>query len=198
MPGTPITYVTPDKPDTTDFLLEWYKLHRAHELELNKATLAYELELAKLFIALNGVAAGAFLTLLGAIWKDGPHPAFWAVAGAITCWMLGLFAAAYTTTEAYEVQRNYTRAYRLRRHGEELRRIRGAGQVLPGHLGIEASGDYANAANDARKAAEERQTSLTDLRLWAVGLFMAGGFFALAALYTTFTPAIAPLRFGYS
>src|SRR5262249_31677585 len=37
VPGTPVTNtpVTPD--ETTDFLLEWYKLHRSHELELNKA-----------------------------------------------------------------------------------------------------------------------------------------------------------------
>jgi hypothetical protein len=103
--------------------LEWYKLHRQHELELNKATLAYELELAKLFVLLNGGAAGAFLTLMGAVWKEGPRPSFaWATC-AIASWLTGLFMAAVATQRAYRAQREYTVAYRYRRHVEELRRI---------------------------------------------------------------------------
>jgi hypothetical protein len=125
-----------------DFFLEWYKLHRQHELELNKATLAYELELAKLFVLLNGGAAGAFLTLTGAVWKDGPRPVFAWIACAITFWLIGLFMAAVATHQAYRTQSEYTKAYRFRRYGEELRRVDPLSGLEPKHLGIpEHKGD---------------------------------------------------------
>ena len=120
---------------TPDFLLEWYKLQREHEIELNKATLTYELELAKLLVLLNGGAAGAFLTLIGTVWKEGRHPSLVWLAVAILSWLIGLLVAALTIHKAYEIQRDYSTAYRLRRQLEELRRVEELG-VKPDDLGI--------------------------------------------------------------
>jgi len=107
-----------------DFLLEWYKLQREHELELNKATLAYELELARLLILLNGGAAGAFLTLIGTVWKEqARHDSLGWVCVAIIAWLIGLVVASFAIHRAYEIQRDYSTAYRYRRQLEELRRI---------------------------------------------------------------------------
>ena len=173
-----------------DFLLEWYKLHRLHELELNKATLAYELELAKLLVLLNGAAAGAFLTLTGAIWKEGARPAFYWVAGAIISWLIGLLAAAIYTDRAYGVQREYTRASRFRRQGEELRRIRELrknGTVIERrHLGIGAD-DPVDEAIRARTKADERSGMVPRFRYVAVFFFILGGVLALISFYPPLT-----------
>jgi hypothetical protein len=158
-------------------MLEWYKLHRAHELELNKATLAYELELAKLLVLLNGGAAGAFLTMTGAIWKEGTHPAFAWVAGAIAAWLFGLLAAAIATDRAYKAQREYTKAYRFRRQGEELRQIeelkKKGIEIDRRHLGI-GSNDPTEEATVARTRAEDSSKSIRYFRYPAVVLFVLG------------------------
>jgi hypothetical protein len=178
----------PPAHSPTDFLLEWYKLQRAHELELNKATLAYELELAKLLVLLNGAAAGAFLTLTGAVWKEGPRPAFWGIAGAIICWLLGLLVAAGATDWAYGAQKEYTKAYRLRRNGEELRRIEGTG-IRRRHLGIDAYSvdDAEEKADAARKLAGRWSKFVPMLRYGAVFLFFVGGCLAVAAFHPSWS-----------
>jgi hypothetical protein len=182
----------PDSPPPanlpTDFLLEWYKLHRAHELELNKATLAYELELARVLVLLNGAAAGAFLTLTGAIWKEGPRPAFWGVAGAVISWLVGLLVAAAATDWAYGAQTEYTRAYRLRRNGEELRRIKGTG-IKQRHLGISVYSmhEAEDRADAARNLANRWSCIVPKLRYGAVVLFFVGGCLALAAFHSSLT-----------
>jgi hypothetical protein len=106
------------------FQIEWYKLHRAHELELNKASLAYEHERLKFLVYVNGGAIGGLLTLLGATWKNGAvlygawtHP-------AALCWVAGLGLAWFAWSEAHRGQSDLTRAYRMRRYAEELR-VRG-------------------------------------------------------------------------
>jgi hypothetical protein len=185
MPETPATNAPAGPPK--DFLLEWYKLHRAHELELNKATLAYELELAKLLVLLNGAAAGAFLTLTGAIWKEGTHPAFDWIAVAIALWLFGLLAAAIATDVAYRAQSEFTRAYRLRRQGEELRQISGMG-IAPIHLGI-SSNDPTSDATRAQALAVLWSGSVVYFRYLAVLLFLLGGGSALFALYPPLTSA---------
>jgi hypothetical protein len=169
----------PAAPPPDDFLLEWYKLTREPELELNKATLAYELELARLVVLLNGAAAGAFLTLTGAIWKEGARPAFVWVAGAIISWLIGLLAAAIATDRAYRAQREFTRAFRFRRQGEELRRIKGTTIGL-GDLGID-SADPVSAATAARARAGLWTDMVAYFRNAAVFFFILGGVLALVA-----------------
>src|SRR3954447_16551084 len=56
-------------PEGSDFGLEQYKLDRAHELELNKATAEYEHAWIRTITLLNGGAAVGFVTLISAIWK---------------------------------------------------------------------------------------------------------------------------------
>jgi hypothetical protein len=170
-----------------DFLLEWYKLQRQHELELNKATLAYELELAKLLVLLNGGAAGAFLTLLGAVWKDAsPHPSLTWTAAAIVSWLIGLFVAFLTIHQAYEIQRGYSKAYRLRRQGEELRRIKNLG-VDESHLGI--AGNIKEDLEKTRRDADDKSDKIWLSRYSAVAMFVLGGLFALVAFTCSNTPA---------
>jgi hypothetical protein len=198
-------------------LLEWYKLHRAHELELNKATLAYELELAKLFLLMNGAAAGAFLTLIGTVWKDGPRPSYGLVASAIASWLAGLAAAAIATYMGYEGQREYTRAYLYRRRGIEAKLIQHKNLTLnveiePKDLGLEVNEDYAKRANEAVEAARSwvslsassssptraaassspirkffRRSKLSWARIAAVGFFILGVLLALGAFYGSWT-----------
>jgi hypothetical protein len=172
-------------------LLEWYKLHRAHELELNKATLAYELELAKLLVLLNGAAAGAFLTLIGAVWKDGTRPTVCLVFSAIGAWLAGLLMAAVTTDLAYRAQSKYATAYRFRRQGEELRRIHGTG-IKQEHLGIEQTAAGGEQSTSEEKAIEADSARSRARDLWrcscftryaAVCLFIVGGLCALFAFY---------------
>jgi hypothetical protein len=188
--------VAPTSPP--DFLLEWYKLHRQHELELNKATLAYELELAKLLVLLNGAAAGAFLTLTGAVWKDGPRPSFWWLVAAIVLWLAGLVAAAVATHRAYKIQREFTKAYRFRRHGIELKQIEGLplDQRL---LGIKKDQEqeanpfyWSGEADKARKTAEDLSKNIWTARWWAVGLFVLGAVSGLAAFFRPLTSAAPP------
>jgi hypothetical protein len=185
--GTPAPAIPP-----SDFLLEWYKLHRQHEMELNKATLAYELEWAKLLLLLNGGAVGAFLTLTGAVWKDGPRPSFWLVAVAIMGWLIGLIAAAFATDCAYRMQKEYTRAYRFRRYGEELRRLKWVG-LEPGLLGTDEDGPTAKAGK-ARASAEGWSKWVSICRWAAVVLFILGAISALAAFYPPLTsrPLVSP------
>jgi hypothetical protein len=174
----------PEDKSTPDFLLEWYKLQRAHELELNKATLAYELELAKLLVLLNGGAAGAFLTLLGAVSKDRPLVTSMWTGGAILAWLIGLLVATSATHEAYEIQSGYSKAYRLRRQGEELRRIQGSG-IKASQLGIEKDEieELIKEADNVRTEARARSENIWVTRYLAVALFLLGGFFGLLAVY---------------
>ena len=182
-----------------DFLLEWYKLQREHELELNKATLAYELELAKLFVLLNGGAAGAFLTLIGAVWKEQRHPSLGWVCVAIVAWLIGLVVAAFAIRRAYEIQRDYSTAYRYRRQLEELRRIEELKK-----LGVKVEADDLGIMADKTKIGEpqkplaekikdaancmRKKASAKSERIWlpqysAVMMFVLGSLFALVAFY---------------
>lgn len=104
------------------FRLEWYRANRQHELELNKATLAYEHERIKLLVYANVAAAGAYFTLM----KDRtPFDCF--SVGAIAAWTAGLVFAYRTWSVAHRGQREFTRAYKFRRQGEEVRRGVGSG-----------------------------------------------------------------------
>jgi hypothetical protein len=88
--SAPAAPVTPS--GNSEFPLEWYKLHRQHELELNKATLSYEQERFRFLAYLNGGAAAAFVTLLASLWKDVSRPNLFSYV-ALVLWITGLLIA---------------------------------------------------------------------------------------------------------
>jgi hypothetical protein len=96
---------------------------------LNRATASYEHERLKILSYLNGGAAVAFLTLIGATFKTGGPPPCWlAASGAIVFWAAGLFAAFQAFALGHVGQSAYSQAYRKRRQVEEVRRF-GTGLV---------------------------------------------------------------------
>jgi len=99
--------------------LEKYVGLRNHELELNRATAAFEHAALKPLTLLNGGATVAFLTLLGAVWKEGNAPSIEWVGAAIGSWCLGLVLAAVATAFGYFSQRAFTRRVKRQRQAEE-------------------------------------------------------------------------------
>src|SRR3954469_19303145 len=96
--------------------IEVYKAIRAHEIMLNQATSAFEHAAAAPLVLLNGGAAVAYLTLLGAISDPAKSKlrfaAAWAVA-ALMSWALGLIAAQLAVTFGLISQCAYAKAQRL-------------------------------------------------------------------------------------
>jgi hypothetical protein len=106
-----------------DFELEFYKLHRAHEVALNNATGAYEQALLRLILVFNAASAGGFVGLVQSAGKDSTiRYAFAFALYAIYSWGLGVAFAFIATWLGYRSQRAFTMAYRARRQAEEVRR----------------------------------------------------------------------------
>jgi hypothetical protein len=104
---------------TADFDVEFYKLHRAHEVALNAATGAYEQSLLRLILIFNAASIGGFLSLIQA--KDSNLTYnFYEALSAIYVWLLGITAAFLSTAFAYSSQRRFTQAFRLRRTALEM------------------------------------------------------------------------------
>ena len=141
-----------------DFALEKYKLDRKHELELNRATAAYEHATLRTFMVLNGGAAVAFLTLLGAVWNSDSRPIFVLVIMAIGSWSVGMVLTAVATKRAYKGQQGYATAYHLRRQAEEVRRLGGDAETLLrlGLGNIDSADSLNNDATVAKKEAKPR------------------------------------------
>jgi hypothetical protein len=105
-----------------DSSIEVYKAIRAHELMLNQATSQFLHAAAAPLVLLNGGAAVAYLTLLGAV--SDPQKsrlnlaAAWAVA-ALIAWALGLIAAQAAVTFGLNAQRAYAKAQHIKREGVE-------------------------------------------------------------------------------
>ena len=113
----------PDNDDNAlqeNLNIEIYKALRAHELELNRATAAFEHAALRHTTLLNGGALVAFLTLLGAIWKDDNVPSLEQVGLAILLWSVGLFMAALATVFAYRSQRMFSIRARKKREAFEV------------------------------------------------------------------------------
>jgi hypothetical protein len=94
-----------------------YDAVRAHEVMLNQATSAFEHAVITRLTLLNGGAATAFLTLLGAISaKDSQLRvnSFWA-GTAVLAWIVGLIAAAGATSYGLGIQQATNLGYRLMR-----------------------------------------------------------------------------------
>lgn len=93
-----------------------YESQRAHELELNRATAAFEHAVVAPLFLLNGGAAVAFLTLLGAASAANSTltvDANWS-KWAIAMWAGGLFTATWAVGFGYYAQRDFTRSVNLR------------------------------------------------------------------------------------
>lgn len=94
-----------------------YEAQRAHELELNRATAAFEHAVLSPLFLLNGGAAVAFLTLLGAASANDSTLAVnpWAAGLAASTWSAGLVAATWAARAGYESQRAFTQSVKQRR-----------------------------------------------------------------------------------
>jgi hypothetical protein len=118
----------PPSPPTIDFDIEFYKLHRAHELALNAATGAYEQSLLRLILIFNAASIGGFLTLIQT--KDSSLAYdFREALLAVYVWLLGIAAAFVSTALAYWSQRRFTQAFRLRRTAIEMLKALPSGVV---------------------------------------------------------------------
>jgi hypothetical protein len=114
-----------------DFDLEFYKLHRAHEVALNNATAAYEQALLRLVLILNAASIGGFLALIQV--KDSKLTYNLLEAHfAIVLWGLGILAAFAATCFAYWSQRQFTQAFRSRRMAIEALKAAAADSVVAG------------------------------------------------------------------
>lgn len=170
----------PRPHETESFLLEWYKLQRAHELELNKVTLAYEHERLKFLALLNGGAAAAYL----AAWKDLPRGAPYFGMAAVISWILGLVLAWCSWDTAYAAQRDFTKAYRKRRNAEETRRLTKsfsnfeARAMLGTDIDEPTSDAQRAAADSARTTADGESKRISNFAKWSVTLFVLGALMA--------------------
>lgn len=90
-----------------------YEAQRNHEIELNRATATFEHALVTPLFLLNGGAAVAFLTLLGA--ASAETSTLDVDTDAAAAWSIGLLAATIAVLHGYLAQRDYTRATSQRR-----------------------------------------------------------------------------------
>jgi hypothetical protein len=117
-------------------LLEVYKAWRNHELVLNRARATFEHAVLSPLYLLNGGAAAAFLTLLGAASSGDSRlnvSTGWA-AGAAFAWTVGLLFATFATYSGYRAQRGFSKGVRLQREQIEeslFATERSAGAKLP-------------------------------------------------------------------
>jgi hypothetical protein len=116
--------MTADGTPPPDFELEFYKLHRAHEVALNSATATYEQAILKLILVLNAASVGV---LIGLVQANGPDSwisfNFSAVMGAIYVWVFGIFLAFVASVYGYLSQRDFTKAHLARRRAIEEARV---------------------------------------------------------------------------
>jgi hypothetical protein len=101
--------------------IEVYKAIRSHEIMLNQATSTYEHATVAPLILVNGGAAVAYLTLAGALSRNGSGlalPAVWAVT-AIASWGFGLIFAQLMVGYGLKEQRSWARRERMNRQRYE-------------------------------------------------------------------------------
>ncbi len=122
-----------------DFALEKYRLDRAHELELNRATANYEQETLRMLSYLNGGAALLYSGFIGNLASDKAITLAVAHLAPVIVWSLGLLATMMSLWLMYESQVKFTQAYHARRRAEEKRSFEGFPQ-------------YANVTDPKKKA----------------------------------------------
>lgn len=157
--------------------VEVYRSVRAHEVMLNEATAAQERSVLAPLLTLNGGAAAAFVTLLGA---KGPVALdlAWARA-AVVVWMVGLLLAAFAGWAAAARQSALNRAHRLMREEVELALFPDIAEVV---VVPEPAGGRPTARGSARKGAKLWGRAHLVLWLSSAGAFVGGGVLALLSV----------------
>ncbi|MFN0192421.1 MAG: hypothetical protein ACKVP5_10690 [Aestuariivirga sp.] len=168
--------------EVRDFALEKYRHDRAHEVELNKATLLYEHESLKILSYLNGGAAALYLGLVGALVKQTAPVSMGHHAAPIVAWALGLFAAALAIWKMYEAQVAYTQAYHRRRRAEEKRRFDGHKIYENVTDPNQTEEDYEKSARVALMNGNRHKSHAKIFALASVLMFCAGLLAALNAM----------------
>lgn len=154
-----------------------YTAVRAHEVMLNEATAAQERSVIPPLLTLNGGAAAAFLTLLGAKGSLS-FDLRWARL-AIVAWMVGLLLAAFAGWAAASRQTLTSKAHRLMREQVEADLFGELAEVvaLP-----EPKEGRDKARANAREAGRRRAVAYKGLWLASAGVFVAGGIVAMLAV----------------
>ena len=167
-----------------------YSAVREHELVLNEAAAAMERAVIPPLLTLNGGAAAAFLTLLGALGTESDLRAnIWWAGGAVVAWLAGLVSAAFGFQAAKNQQKHVNTGYRLMREMLErkvfgpaladlIERQPEKGEEQPSER--EKRDQRVKANDSAKKSGEQFQ-------LWwqsSVFFFAAGGLLALLAILT--------------
>jgi hypothetical protein len=177
--------IRPEKSSASaaqDFALEKYKLDRAHELELNRATVTYEHEVLKMLAYLNGGAAFVYIGFIGAQLKDKGAVPSWAASYAVASWSAGLLVTAVAIWAMYESQVGFTQAYHNRRRAEEKRQFHGVVAYLNVTDPCKTMEEYELYAGICLKKAKRRKLSAKLLGLLAILLFCLGLATALYAV----------------
>ena len=148
---------------------------------LNEASSGLERAVVPPLLTLNGGAAVAFLTLLGALGEDARLnvDVAWA-RGSIASWVLGLLLAATAASASASRQASINKAFRLMREEvedmlfPELAAVIAAGEV--------SSDTRAAGRADARKKAEMAALAYRLLWMTSVLAFVVGGCLAVVAV----------------
>jgi hypothetical protein len=161
--------------------LAHYKALREHERALNDATAEFERAALQPLLLLNGGAAVAFVTLLGAIWEKASQRInlTWAIA-AVGIWVVGLLLAAIATIKGYLSQREFEIRARIEREIVE--------EIL--HMGAHPEATR-NEMESRRKRAKSHQN-------WAFGCSLASLMFFAFGVLASFWAIVHPHLFNCS
>lgn len=173
-----------------EFELEFYKLHRAHEVALNAATATYEQSILRLILVLNGAAIASLLTLVQTVGACSfIKYDFGQAKAAIFWWVGGVGVSFLATFFAYWSQRKFTQAYRSRRTAIEAEAMSTDeewdryGVVKVGGEDKEAAARrYRKSANDQRSGASNLQKRAIVLGALAVVCSITGFAFAATSI----------------
>ncbi len=179
-----------------DFDLEFYKLHRAHELALNNATSIHEQSSLRLILLLNAAAIAGYLGLVESVGPDSYIAySFPRARIAVALWVLGIACSFLANVLAYVSQRNFERAYLHRRRGMEAHFADPTDPSWPARYGIDLVGaerpsESAAVADRLARDADAARTSAATSQTWA---YRTGIVAALAAVIG-FAVAIASVQ----
>jgi len=160
--------------------IEVYRSIRAHELMLNQATSAYEHATVGPLIVINGGAAIAYLTLVGALSKSAQGLAVSAIyaLAAVVLWGLGLVSAQFMVGFGLTEQRAWARRERLNRQRVEFHLLQTDAQlqqILIPH-GVPDDHELAKLTAEAKRARARKSISrLVSLACFALGISFAAG-----------------------
>jgi len=108
-------------PPLVNFDMEFYKLHRAHELALTNAEASLEQSLLRFYFLFNAGSLGAFIAFVQANWKEFEQDTTFSyrAISAMLIWATGVLFSFAATFLWYRGQMAYTEAYRFRRQAME-------------------------------------------------------------------------------